>query len=157
MLTHYSSCSGGTGTDSTKSVIGHVTSNLCFCIWCNLQITWCIPVHPRRETSMHYFSCSLWDWCGIHKKRVETRYAEHGFLYPVGSATYIVHSGVSGVGNIDALFFMLGWALCGFHKNCAGIRYAKLVFLHPVGCAGHVVHSGASGESNVDALFFKLG
>jgi hypothetical protein len=28
--THYFSCSGGTGTDSTKSVPGHVTSNLCF-------------------------------------------------------------------------------------------------------------------------------
>jgi hypothetical protein len=27
------SCSGANGTDSTKCVIGHVVSNLCFCIW----------------------------------------------------------------------------------------------------------------------------
>jgi hypothetical protein len=30
MLTHYLSCSGGTGPDSTKSTIGHVTPNLFF-------------------------------------------------------------------------------------------------------------------------------
>jgi hypothetical protein len=35
-LTHYFSCSGGTGTDSTKSVLGHVTPNMCFCIWWGL-------------------------------------------------------------------------------------------------------------------------
>jgi hypothetical protein len=31
--THYYSCSGGTGTDSTKSVRGHIALNLFFCIW----------------------------------------------------------------------------------------------------------------------------
>jgi hypothetical protein len=31
-LPHYFSCSGGTGTDSTKSASGHVTPNLCFCL-----------------------------------------------------------------------------------------------------------------------------
>jgi hypothetical protein len=31
-LTHYFSCSGGTGMDSTKSVLGHFMPNLCFCI-----------------------------------------------------------------------------------------------------------------------------
>jgi hypothetical protein len=30
--THYFSCSGGTDLDSTKSVLGHVTPNLCFYI-----------------------------------------------------------------------------------------------------------------------------
>jgi hypothetical protein len=29
-FTHYFSCSGGTGTDLTKSVLGHVMPNLCF-------------------------------------------------------------------------------------------------------------------------------
>jgi hypothetical protein len=29
---HYFSCSAGTGTVSTKSVMGHVTPNLCLCI-----------------------------------------------------------------------------------------------------------------------------
>jgi hypothetical protein len=37
--THYFSCSGGTGTNSTKSVSEHVTPNLCFCIWWDLWIT----------------------------------------------------------------------------------------------------------------------
>jgi hypothetical protein len=31
-LTHYFSCSGGTGTDSTKSAPRHVTPNMCFCL-----------------------------------------------------------------------------------------------------------------------------
>jgi hypothetical protein len=30
--THYFSCSGHTGTDSTKRASGHLTPNLCFCI-----------------------------------------------------------------------------------------------------------------------------
>jgi hypothetical protein len=157
MLTHYFSYSDGTSTDCTKSAPGHITSNLCFCIRCDMRITWCIPVHPGCETSTHYFSCSLWDRCGIHKKRIGTRYTEQLFLYLVGSATYTVHSDASGVGNIDALFFMLGWALCGFHKNHTGIRYAKHVFLHPVGSAGHVVHSGASGSQILMHYFSCLG
>jgi hypothetical protein len=42
--THYFSCSGGTGMDFTKSVVGHITPNLCFCIRWDLQVTHCIPV-----------------------------------------------------------------------------------------------------------------
>jgi hypothetical protein len=56
--THYFSYSGGTGAVSLKSASGQVTSNLCFCIWCDMPVTYCISVHPGREMSMHYFSCS---------------------------------------------------------------------------------------------------
>jgi hypothetical protein len=37
--THYFSCSGGTGTESTKVVLGHATSNFCFCILWDLRVT----------------------------------------------------------------------------------------------------------------------
>jgi hypothetical protein len=42
----------------TKIVLGHFTLNFCFCIWWDLRVTWCIPVHPGHETPTHYFLCS---------------------------------------------------------------------------------------------------
>jgi hypothetical protein len=56
-----------------------------------------------------------------------------------------MHSDVSGMRNVDALFFLLGWDRYNFHKKRARRSYAELVFLRPVGYVGHVVHSGASG------------
>jgi hypothetical protein len=54
----YFSSSGGTGTDMTKSAPVHITPNMCFGIWLDLQVTECILVRPRCKTSIHYFSCS---------------------------------------------------------------------------------------------------
>jgi hypothetical protein len=85
------------------------------------------------------------DQYGFDKKRCRTRYAEHVFLYPVGSACHIVHSGASVVRNDNALFFMLRWDFYGFDKKPFKTRYANLCFLHPEGSTGHIVHSGAFG------------
>jgi hypothetical protein len=67
-------------------------------------------------------------WCGFHKKSDGTRYTEYVFLHSVGSVGHIVHSGVSSLLNIDALFSMLEWERYGFHKKRVGTCYAKLVF-----------------------------
>jgi hypothetical protein len=69
---------------------------------------------------------------------------------------HIVHYGVSGARNINALFFMLGRDRYGFHRKRIGTRYSKLVLLHPVGSVGHVVHSSAFGVQKVEALFLML-
>jgi hypothetical protein len=37
--THYFSCSGGTSTDLTKTVPGHIKLNLCFCIQWDVWVT----------------------------------------------------------------------------------------------------------------------
>jgi hypothetical protein len=79
------------------------------------------------------------------------------FLHPVGYVGHVVHSGASGVRNIDTLFFMLRWDQYGFDKKRTETHHPELVILLPVGSAGHVMHSGPSGARNVDALFFMLG
>jgi hypothetical protein len=58
LSTHYFSCSGGTGTDLTKSLSGHIMPNLCFYIRWDLWVMSCILVRLGHETSTHYFSYS---------------------------------------------------------------------------------------------------
>jgi hypothetical protein len=85
------------------------------------------------------------------QKRAGTADAELVFLHPVQFAGHVVQSGVSGMRNANALFFMLERDRFGYNKKCVGTRYAGLVFLHLVRSLGHVVHSSASRVRNVDA------
>jgi hypothetical protein len=52
-----------------------------------------------------------WAWYRFHKKRAGVPYIKLVFLHPVDFVGRVVHFGVSGVQNIDALFFMLEEAL----------------------------------------------
>jgi hypothetical protein len=56
--THYFPCSGGPGLDPIKSTPRHITPNLCFCIRCDIRVTYRVLVRPGQKMSMHYFSCS---------------------------------------------------------------------------------------------------
>jgi hypothetical protein len=58
-----------------------------------------------------------WAQCGFHKKHGRTRYAKFEFLHSVGSVGHKVHSRVSRVPNVEALFFKLGLARYSFHKK----------------------------------------
>jgi hypothetical protein len=53
-------------------------------------------VRLERETSMHYFSCSVGPGADSKKKCIRTHYVELLFLHLVRSAAHVVHSGASG-------------------------------------------------------------
>jgi hypothetical protein len=55
MSTHWFSCSGGPGADSTKSALEHVTTNMCFCIRWDLWVMLIVLLHPGCKTSSHSF------------------------------------------------------------------------------------------------------
>jgi hypothetical protein len=57
MSTHNLSCSGGHGVDPTRSALGHVMTNLYFCMQCNMWVMLCILVYPGCESLMNYFLC----------------------------------------------------------------------------------------------------
>jgi hypothetical protein len=68
--------------------------------------------------------------CGVSgaQKRVGKPYVEFVVLHSVVSDGDVVHSGASGVRNIDALFFLLGRDRYGFQKKRVNTRDAKFVF-----------------------------
>jgi hypothetical protein len=58
-----------------------------------------------------------WDRYRFHINRARTHYTELLFSHLVGYAGLVVHSGVSGPRNINALFFTLGWDQYELHKS----------------------------------------
>jgi hypothetical protein len=75
LSTHHFSCSGGTGTDLTKSASGHIMSNLCFS---HPEGSVRHVVHSgasgARDIDALFFVIQ-WDRYGFDKKRFRTRYA----------------------------------------------------------------------------------
>jgi hypothetical protein len=67
------------------------------------------------------------------------------FVHLLGYAGQIVHSGASGVQNIETLIFMLVWDRYRFLKKCVGIPYNELVFLPSVGYVCQEVLCSESG------------
>jgi hypothetical protein len=101
---------------------------------------WCIRATKCRGTIFHAQVGPV----QIPQKRAGICDAKFVFFHLVGYAGHVVHFGVSGPRNVDALLFMLAWDRYGFHEKHARSRYAELVFSHLMGSVGHVVHSGAS-------------
>jgi hypothetical protein len=79
-----------------KSASGHVMSNLCFWIRWDIRVTYCILVHQRRETSMHYFSRSWGQVRILEKVRWDTL-CRTFVLHPVGPVGHVLRCGASGV------------------------------------------------------------
>jgi hypothetical protein len=120
--------SSGTSTDRVGSAAGHVTPNLCFCIWRDLWVMYCSPVCLGREMSMHYFFMLGWDRYGCDRKHTKTHYAKLMFLHPVGSTGHVVYSGSSEPLNNDAVFFILGWPGSVSIKTVSGCVAPNLNF-----------------------------
>jgi hypothetical protein len=118
MLMHYFSCSGRPSVDAIKRAPGHVTSKLCFCIWCDMWLTLCARV---CETSMHYFSCS--GGPGADPTRSALGHVTSNCVFASGA----ICGSHSVFGCIQALFFLLEWARYGSRKKRTRICYAELV------------------------------
>jgi hypothetical protein len=66
--------------------------------------------------------------CGLQKKHAGSRYAELVFLHPVGTAGYVVDSGVSGAQNVDAVFSCSGGTGADSTKSVSGHVTPTLCF-----------------------------
>jgi hypothetical protein len=67
-----------------------------------------------------YFSCS--GGTGMDSTKSVSRHITQNlcFLHSMGSTDHVVHSGASGVRDVDAPFFMLEWDRYRFDKKRVG-------------------------------------
>jgi hypothetical protein len=163
--THYFSCSCATGTKTTKSALGHVTSNLSFAsdgIYGSHSALRCIQVMKRR--------------CTIFLGRVgPVRNPQKAHRDTLRQPCVFVSGGICGSHSALRCVWGMKCRCTSFHQWVGPVRifqahvgpvwnpqkraescYTDLVCLHPVGSVGQIVHCGASGARNVDALFFLL-
>jgi hypothetical protein len=87
-------------------------------------------MHPWRETLTYFFSFS--GVTGTDSGKSASRHVMPNvcFFHLLGYAGHIVHSGASGVQNIETLIFMLMWDRYIFQKNCTGTLQTEHRFLH---------------------------
>jgi hypothetical protein len=115
------------GMDSIRT-LGHIMSNLCFCIRWDLLAMLCSSVRPGRQNGDALFSILGWARCSLHKKRTGTRYGELMFLHLLGSVVLIVHYGTSGPQNIDTPCLCSGGSGAVSIKSAPGYLALNLCF-----------------------------
>jgi hypothetical protein len=86
---------------SIKSMPGHDTPNLCFCIWWDLLVTYFIPVRPGRKKAMYYFPSLGGTGTDLIKSASGHVMPDLCVVHQMGSASHVVHSGASRARNID--------------------------------------------------------
>jgi hypothetical protein len=76
---HYLLCSGGSSAVCIKRASGHVTPDMCFCIWWDQrQVVHSGASGPCNVNPL--FFMLGWDRCSFHEKHVGTHHVELVFL-----------------------------------------------------------------------------